>query len=346
MEQLERISTWGSIPFGSSHLQVRHIVLWAGLAGWLLFTVPLTETNTITAFAFNVTFLIILLVVSSPTRSVSLQKVTSCFFAGGLALGLALTLTVLIDGTGTSGILHTNKVLRPLLLVPIEELFKLLPLAFILWQGRKFNNWTLGATDMLLMGAASGAGFAFAEDAYAHKIATSFQSVGFLLPGAEMIKGQISCGSAVWTALAAGTLGLAFLMRRQKQPSWMLLAPVGLVVSLLDHLCINFIQNDNTVAWLVQTLQVITGYGYVALALFAVTLASCIGLDLFVQLRSLPNAVEFKALTQKGTEGSPGRSMGLDIGLAPLVLRSLQVQTKIIAGNARTDCSHFVSQTG
>ncbi len=267
MEQLERISTWGSIPFGSSHLQVRHIVLWAGLAGWLLFTVPLTETNTITAFAFNVTFLIILLVVSSPTRSVSLQKVTSCFFAGGLALGLALTLTVLIDGTGTSGILHTNKVLRPLLLVPIEELFKLLPLAFILWQGRKFNNWTLGATDMLLMGAASGAGFAFAEDAYAHKIATSFQSVGFLLPGAEMIKGQISCGSAVWTALAAGTLGLAFLMRRQKQPSWMLLAPVGLVVSLLDHLCINFIQNDNTVAWLVQTLQVITGYGYVALAL-------------------------------------------------------------------------------
>ena len=92
-----------------------------------LLTVPLTETNTITAFAFNVTFLIILLVVSSPTRSVSLQKITSCFFAGGLALGLALTLTVLIDGTGTSGILHTNKVLRPLLLVPIEELFKLLP---------------------------------------------------------------------------------------------------------------------------------------------------------------------------------------------------------------------------
>ena len=53
-------------------------------------------------------------------------------------------------------------------------------------------------------------------------------------------------------------------------------------------------------AWLVQTLQVITGYGYVALALFAVTLASCMGLDLFVQLWSLPDAVEFKSLTQKG----------------------------------------------
>ena len=78
------------MPFGTSRLQVRHIVLWLGVALWLVPTLVVTGIQGIAWFAFNLAFVLILTIIATPFRSITIQKIGTFFFAGGLTMGLTV----------------------------------------------------------------------------------------------------------------------------------------------------------------------------------------------------------------------------------------------------------------
>ncbi|MBU6451028.1 MAG: protein kinase [Cyanobacteria bacterium REEB67] len=290
----EAITTWGTIPIGEGRVQIRHVALWLGIALWLLPTLIMTGVHGIAWLAFNIAFLIILIAATSTVRSISLHKLTICFFAGGLATGIDLALSVPLVKT-----LGETFALRHFITVPLEELIKLGTVGFMLFRGRKFSTWTLGATDLLLMGAAVGAGFAFVEDSFTHALQKSaLNNLSVLIPASEFVGGRIICGHAVWTALAAGALGIALHFRRQKRLA-IPLALLGFTVATTDHLALNYNNFSAAVGWAQSLFNTLAANGYIALALFVLVLAADIIIDTLVMIKNLPAAKEFKFPTGK-----------------------------------------------
>jgi len=289
----ERVSTWGSVPFGSSHIQIRHIVFWIGLIGWFALTLVVANVHSITAFAFNLAFLINLIIVSIMVRSAHLTRLTACFCAGGFIMGL-----LVLASQPLQLLFQSHPLIRPFITVPLEEIGRALPVLYLLWQGRRFHIWTLGATDMLLLGAASGAGFGFVEDAYFNNLNQSVTHFFVLVPNVDVIQGHLSCGAAVWGAIVFGCVGLG-LVQIQRLKLLGALTGLGIVVALADHLAINYSQIPNNLSWLTTTLNAVTGNGYVAIVFFALVVIACLIADIVMQLSSLPKAPEFKVARLK-----------------------------------------------
>jgi hypothetical protein len=158
-----------------------------------------------------------------------------------------------------------------------EEILKLVPLALLLWQGRRIRNWQLGATDIVLIAVAAGAGFAVVEDAYIRMNAGWGDTVPFLptteIAGDRIRGDRLIPGHAIWTALSGATIGAAWLMVRQR---WALaIAPIGFVVATADHLGVN----GGTMPLL----------GPIVILLFLASVAGVIALDLWVLRQTLPS---------------------------------------------------------
>lgn len=294
-----QVNSWGTVPFGTSRLQVRHVVLWLGVALWLLPTLVVTGIQGIAWFAFNLAFVLILTIIATPFRSITIQRIGTFFFAGGLTMGLTVLICMpLMKVLGASP-------LRPFVTVPLEEIFKLLPLSVMLWRGRKFSSFTLGATDILLMGAITGAGFAFVEDAYAHAANHSaLNNLSVWLPSSELINGRIVSGHAIWTGLAAATIGLGWLFRHLGKIFLLVACCLGLIVSSTDHLALNYNQTQGALPWGASFFNLISASGWLPLVLFLLCLVAALAADFFVQLRSLPAAKEFKLPARKGRKDS------------------------------------------
>jgi RsiW-degrading membrane proteinase PrsW (M82 family) len=121
----------------------------------------------------------------------------------------------------------------------VEEIAKILPL--ILWTTLlrpKHRHGTL--SDFLLLGFATGAGFAFHEDALYSRLASSGFDDGILgtLFPVFLSTGQFAIAHAGWTALAGVGVGLISLHRRRP------VAVIGglalIVVPIVDHGVVNF----------------------------------------------------------------------------------------------------------
>jgi len=324
-----QVNSWGTVPFGTSRLQVRHIVLWLGIALWLLPTLVVTGIQGIAWFAFNLAFVLILTIVATPFRSITIQKIATCFFAGGLTMGFTvLACMPLMNLLGSSPF-------RPFVTVPIEETFKLLPLLFLLWRGRKFSSFTLGATDILLMGAITGAGFAFVEDAYAHAANHStLNNLSVWLPSSELINGRIVSGHAIWTGLAAATIGLGWLFRHLGKAFLLSFCALGLVISTTDHLALNYNQMQGAVPWGASFFNLVSASGWLPMVLFLLCLAASLTADFFVQLRSLPSAKEFKLPARKGRKDSLESLWDSVLDLRRLAYAHFRYKHFAAAGNA------------
>lgn len=285
--------TWGTVAMGTARIQIRHIVLWLGMALWLLPTLCFTGVHGIAWFAFNISFLIILVTVATTVRAVPLHKLAISFFSGGLAMGICLGIALPLVK-----VLGDNFPLRYFITVPMEEWAKLLVVLLILWRGRKFSSWTLGATDILLLGAAAGAGFGFMEDSFSHALQKSaLNNLSVLLPASELVEGRIIAGHAVWTGLAAGTIGIATHFRHKKAVFIPCLV-LGPVITILDHLALNHSRYPAAPAWTQAIFNTLAANGYLALGLFILTLIAAILVDLAVMARSLPKAKEFSIPTR------------------------------------------------
>lgn len=241
------------------------------------------------SLAYNSIFFIVLVIISRATTTVPLATTGTIALCGGLMMGVA----------GSAGVQLVNAIgagnpIVPVLQAIMEELLKIFPVLLLLFRGRNFTSLTLGATDIFLLGVASGAGFAYAEDAFIHAAAWQTQIVW--LPATEVINGRMVAGHSIWTGLAAGSLGLA-LMQKQHRSALLLVAPLGLVWALIDHITYNFAFNRNDLT--ANMLNWVSGYGYITIALFVACYVGVLLFDRFVLFKTLPKVPEFRIPSSK-----------------------------------------------
>ena len=171
---------------------------------------------------------------------------------------------------------------------PMEETLKLAPVLWILWRGRKARTWSMGVTDIMLMGAASGAGFGMVEDAYIRHAVGWTAHVAWL-PLTEISGGRLIVGHAIWTALAGMMIGWALLLRSHG----ILAIGVGVcgyVWSILDHAANNYAVHVS--GWSANLLNDITGYGWISLYLFVIGFITAIAMDLYIIHKAPPRLPE------------------------------------------------------
>lgn len=287
-------NSWGVVPVGASKVPVRWIVMWIGIAGWLGLTLVTTgATTAITAFALNVSFLIGLILIGGFTRSVPLRIIALMFFSGAVMMGVA-------GMVEQAFIVPSIAPMRSLITPAIEEILKLVPLLIFLLRGRKFSAWTLGVTDVLIMGAASGAGFAFVFDAFKHTNTAWSQHMQWL-PTADFVNWTyLVAGNAVWTAIAGGALGITLMLMHDRKSAY-IVALAGFAYAVLDHTAAcNF---NSTNQMLSNFFTMVTGKGFATpYVLVAVTVAAVL-MDTWIKLKWFPKASEFK-LPKRGDSTS------------------------------------------
>ncbi|HEY9715237.1 MAG TPA: protein kinase [Chroococcales cyanobacterium] len=277
--------TWGSIPVGGTHVEFRQIALILGCSVWLGATLWKAGTTGIIALALNLTMLTFVGLMAWTTRTVSLKTVATMFFAGGVLMGAAYALEVPLALVINS----TSPGFRPFVLPPIEEFLKIAPVLWMLIVGRKFSSWTYGATDLLLFGVAAGAGFAFVEDACRYAT-TGLQQQVVWLPTAEIINGRFIAGQAIWTGLAAGTIGLVSIWQHRLKLPW-LLAAVGIGLSTADHVAANFAEAAAGLGATAFNYALLNGYSVAAL--FVAVVIGAVLSDRWVLAVSLPKTDQF-----------------------------------------------------
>lgn len=291
---LKLANTWGTIPLGRSRLQIRLVVFWCAAFLWVAWTVIKTGPQGLISLAYNAIFVVGLMVISRATTTVPLATTGTIVLCGGVMMGIAGSV-----GLQMARAIGVGNPFIPVLQAIFEEILKLLPVVILLLRGRNFSSLTLGATDVFLLGVASGAGFAYSEDAFVHAAAWQTQIVW--LPATEVVNGRMVAGHAIWTGLAAGTLGLALMLQKHRS-ALLLIAPLGLVWALIDHITYNFAFNRNDLTG--EMLNWVSGKGYITIVLFVVCYIAVLFFDRFVLFKTLPKVPEFRIPSSKDAADS------------------------------------------
>jgi RsiW-degrading membrane proteinase PrsW (M82 family) len=172
-----------------------------------------------------------ILVLGYAARARSVIDTTAGVF-GGFFTAIWLS-SVLGDWTADS--LGANDPRQLIVAVPIiEEVTKLIPVVIValIWRWRRTGS--PGITDMMALGTAAGAGFAFHEDALWQRLSGSGLDgdLGFLVPSTFSDAGT-AAGHAVWTGFVGLGIGLWLVNPRRW---WTIAAPLAaLVLVIVDH---------------------------------------------------------------------------------------------------------------
>ncbi|MDZ4835211.1 MAG: protein kinase [Candidatus Melainabacteria bacterium] len=288
MKQAQTIkidNSWGVVPVGASKVPVRWIVMWIGIAGWLAVTLVCTGGPTaITALALNISFLIGLILIGGFTRSIPARTIGLMFFSGAVMMGVALLIEQAFAVPAMESI-------RPLMTPFLEEVLKLVPLFVFFARGRKFTIWTLGVTDVMLMGAASGAGFAFVFDAFKHSSTAWVHHLQWL-PTADYVNWtHLIAGNAAWSAIAGGALGLALAVIHNRKAA-ISIALAGFIYVVIDHTAAVNYNSPNPV--MASFFSMVTAHGFATPYILIAVAALAVFLDSWIKLRWFPKASEFK----------------------------------------------------
>ena len=286
---------WGTLVLGATRLPVRLLVFAGGVLIWVVAMFIVGGGKAITAIWTNALFLVPLVLVGSLVRTVGVRSIALMGFAGGALMGVMYLLAQFLGpllGTG----------LRPFVMPFLEELLKILPVLGFVWLGRRTYTWAIGATDLLLLAAASGVGFGVVEDAYIRAHSGWPDQIGWL-PVTEIISGRLIVGHAIWAALAGATIGLALLLRAQRSAFVMVLVGAsGFAVAVLDHIANNY--GGGRSDGFAGVLNFLTAKGWIALTLFFAAAITCVAVDAWIVYRRPPNDPSFP-LPPRG-DGSRG----------------------------------------
>lgn len=254
----------------------RRVIFVAGIALWLGSMLVQTRLDGIIALWTGALLLGGLLVVTTPTRTVTIGQLVQPLCLGGAMLGLAILAGAIFNATiGPGG-------LRKLTIPLVEEVVKVLPVLWILWRERNGRAQTLGVTDVLLIATACGVGFGLVEEAFIRHNQGWSRSLWWL-PTSEIYRGlhgtQLVSGHSVWTGLAGLTLGFALLLRRPRT-LMTIVAASGLVWSVIDHAGFNYGSSYRDA--LGATLRFVNGDGWFTAYLFFVGVVAAIFLDFYL----------------------------------------------------------------
>ncbi len=278
----------GTVRFGDLEVSVQTTVLAAGAIVWLGIVVANTGGSGVAATWTNASFPALLLVATGLVRSIRTRLTVRLFLLGGLMLSIAL-----VGAWGFERVVSDPGATSRDVVVPLmEETLKLAPLLYLLWLWRRRRAQALGVSDVLVMAAAVGAGFALVEDAFIRE-AVGWARTLPLLPATEYAANgfgeRLIVGHAMWTALAGATMGLALLLVGLTLRGFVI-GLSGYAVSALDHMANNLSNGGH--ARLLNDLML---RGRLPLYLFLAATVACIAVDLMVTTTTLPKEPELKA---------------------------------------------------
>jgi len=274
------------VAVSGRQLSIRGLIFWGSVAFWIGNTILHTGSAGITALWSSLLFLAEMVAITSATRTIRLDQLAT-FYAWG---GVMMSVVWLVDYGFTILQPNGHAVSRNLFTPFWEESMKLAPVLFFLWRQRLARLWTMGASDILLLAAASGAGFGLVEDAYIQHHFGTWHAVSWS-PTTAILGTGLTVGHQIWTSLAGATLGLALLWRPRK-PFVYLLGASGFLWSMLDHFRNNISVGRS--GFIIDFLNFIAGHGWMSLYFFWIALIVVLAADLNVIRRGLPPRPELK----------------------------------------------------
>ncbi len=209
--------------------------------------------------------LAVLLLVTVRVRSIGVGTVARYWLSGTFLVAmLASFLNDPLAGLSENGVVWITPVL--------EEILKALPLAVAVFMGRR--TWRHpGLSDLMILGFAVGAGYAFHEEALWERVAASgFDlNAGLAVPTIFQTSGLVIVGQAVWASMIALAIGLFVLHRRQAV--FVVAATTIVLVVVGDRMAVN--DGGGTLAWVRQLLF----NGTLTAVLFILAVAAAVTLD-------------------------------------------------------------------
>ncbi len=278
-------------PSPPKWLSVTTALLIAGLVGWFIVSTMASGTaETLTSYCLNLAYLAMLLIVTSTTRTVSLRLLFVMMLAGGTTFGVAILMEKVV-------LIPSLMPLKDYISPVIEETVKLSAVLTVLLLMRRFSRWTLGVTDLMLMGAAAGAGFSVVYDAAAHmQRPWNHGAFEWLFTTDVTSSGSLIVGHAIWTTIAAATVGFSlFFEKRRKRTA--LIATFGVLWCIIDRIA--FAGAINHQKTIVDILGPITDHGTSSLYILAILLILGSWHDWFVQRKFLPAGQEYRKVGWK-----------------------------------------------
>jgi RsiW-degrading membrane proteinase PrsW (M82 family) len=265
-EAIETALTGGtrSMAVGGRRIPIRVYLFWAGVTFWLGNMILHTGSYGIAELWASLSFVTGLVVITSATRTITLDRVAVFYCWGGTVMGVMW----LISAVFTSFVPEPDAVSRQFFVPFMEESLKLAPVVYMLWRGRRSRSWSMGASDITLMAAASGGGFGLVEEAYFHYHNGPTQALDWF-PLTRINGATLTVGHSTWTGLAGATLGLALLWRPRKPLNY-LLAGSGLLWSFIDHSHHNYGVDRSGIS--VDLFNLVTGHGWLSLYFFVIAL--------------------------------------------------------------------------
>lgn len=277
---------WGTMMLGGHQVPIRMLVFWVGVTFWIGNVIVHTGSSGIAQLQASLYFVAEMVVITSATRTITLDRVASMYCLGGTMMGVMYLISLVF----TAFVPNPDAVSRQFLVPFVEESLKLSPVVFILWRHRASRMWTMGASDIMLMAAASGAGFGLVEEAYIHHALGPTRALDWF-PLTRINGATLTVGHGSWTALAGATLGLALLLRPRKPLNY-LLAGSGLLWSIIDHSHHNY--GVDRRGFSVDLFNFVTGHGWIALYLFVLAVILAVASDLYVVRGTLSESPELK----------------------------------------------------
>lgn len=197
------------------------------------------------SYAFNYGWaLVVLLVVTSFTRTVSLRLLAAAWFVGVYVVIGAM----LLVGLPFATVFGLGAAVIPGFILPLtEELIKPIPILLLFWWVARRGLWQLSATDGMVVGFMIGAGAAFHEDMMFGRVFGSGPGetpLSWLFPTIFSFRGVMGSYHELWLALIGLAIGAAFLLRQRTRLAWILPVAAWLVV-FTDHWTWNYIIDPN-----------------------------------------------------------------------------------------------------
>lgn len=263
------------VTLGSYRMSLKALLFCAAVTFWIGNMLLRTGGAGFTALWTTLFFLLLLTLVTSATRTMTIGRLAGFYCLGGAMMSLMYLLALVLGDIAPTLLASTRWFLVPFL----EETLKLAPVAFVLWRWRNTRLWTLGASDVLLMAGTSGAGFGLVEDAYIRMHQGNWHSPFAWLPVAAVYGNHYVVGHDIWTALAGATLGLALLWRHGGRARYALGAS-GFLWSLLDHSANNFGRVSSGLG--VHFLTALDGNGSFTIPFLFLAVAAVVALDAYI----------------------------------------------------------------
>lgn len=254
----------------------RALVVAAAAVVWLATILLATGSSAVPAAAVALLLLLPLTVVSLLVRSVTFRLQFAFALWGGCMVAAAILAIGLFQTIDSA-----RDTLRHVAVPFLEESLKLLPLMAFLWLRRANRGWSVGATDVLVLAASTGATFGFVEDSYLRHAGTWEEGLWWL-PVTSAVDGgaRLVAGHAIWSAIAGGGIGLALLFRARPRIA-VALALAGFTWSWLDHFANNQIVGAGSDGGgiLVDIWRTVEGNGFFTAYLMLALVVTCVVAD-------------------------------------------------------------------